>query len=338
MDAPLLRPGRQPSHGRVQVVDGRRVRRLARRRPSRARALARRHRLQGQARRRGAAARRRGRARARRCSWRATRPSHGTRPPCRRRCPPEPGRWRTGRRLPPSTRHSAGRSRPTASPATAAARRRSRGSRCRPMRRSSARCRDRRGHLARARPRQHAGQRSRPGRAGGGGGRGGRPLRRQPAASIVGEELLDAELPGDPRGRAGQRARAAAGRPHLGRSGGAQGDAGRQGRLLRHGRARHQAVLEHAADEEGHGRRRADAGAGAVRHGAGPAGAAAPADPGGREQHRRLGVPAGRRADHAQRHDGRDHQHRRRGAAGPGRRAGRGRRARSRSSCSTRRR
>ena len=37
----------------------------------------------------------------------------------------------------------------------------------------------------------------------------------------------------------------------------------RQGRLLRHRRARHQAVVGHAADEEGHGRRRARAGAGA---------------------------------------------------------------------------
>ena len=134
------------------------------------------------------------------------------------------------------------------------------------------------------------------------------------------------QLPGRPRRRPRQRPRAAPDRPALGRSGGAQGDAGRQGRVLRHGRARHQAVEQHAADEEGHGRRRADAGAGPLRHGAGPAGAAAPPDPGGREQHRRRRVPAGRRAHHAQRHHGRDHQHRRRGPADPGRRAGRRRR------------
>ena len=36
----------------------------------------------------------------------------------------------------------------------------------------------------------------------------------------------------------------------------------RQGRLLRFGRARHQARLRHAADEEGHGRRRPRPGAG----------------------------------------------------------------------------
>ena len=39
------------------------------------------------------------------------------------------------------------------------------------------------------------------------------------------------------------------------------------------------------------------------------------------------GLPPRRRAHHAQRHHGRDHQHRRRGPADPGRRAGRGRRA-----------
>ena len=42
-----------------------------------------------------------------------------------------------------------------------------------------------------------------------------------------------------------------------------QGDAGRQGRLLRHRRARPQAVQRHADHEEGHGRRRQRAGAGA---------------------------------------------------------------------------
>ena len=48
----------------------------------------------------------------------------------------------------------------------------------------------------------------------------------------------------------------------------AQGDAGRQGRVLRHRRARHQARQRHAADEEGHGRRRQRAGA--RPHGHGP--------------------------------------------------------------------
>ena len=230
---------------------------------------------------------------ARRCSSSATRPSPGTRPPCRRPCPPATG----GSTIRPGccrrrTRPWAGRWPPTASPATAATRPSGRASCCRRGAGGASALHDRRGDLARARPGQHARQRSRarpswprpwsrsPARFG---AECQRHRRRRPARG---------QLPGRPRRRPRQRPRTAPDRPALGRSGGTQGDAGRQGRLLRHRRARHQAVQRHADDEEGHGRRRADAGAGPLRHGAGPAGAAAPADPGGREQHRRRGVPA----------------------------------------------
>ncbi len=108
----------------------------------------------------------------------------------------------------------------------------------------------------------------------------------------VGEALIAAGYPAVHAVGPRQRPRAAADRPALGRPGGTQGDARGQGRVLRHRRARHQAVQQHAADEEGHGRRRAHAGGGALRHGAGPAGAPAAPDPGGREQHRRLGFPS----------------------------------------------
>ena len=62
-------------------------------------------------------------------------------------------------------------------------------------------------------------------------------------------------------------ARAAPDRLHLGRSGAPEGHAGRQGRLLRHRRARHQAGQRDADHEEGHGRRRLRARAGAHDHG-----------------------------------------------------------------------
>jgi leucyl aminopeptidase len=64
-------------------------------------------------------------------------------------------------------------------------------------------------------------------------------------------------------------------------------DAGRQGRLLRHRRARHQARERHAQHEEGHGRRGDGAGAGAYDHVAEAESAAARAHPGGREFDRR---------------------------------------------------
>ena len=71
------------------------------------------------------------------------------------------------------------------------------------------------------------------------------------------------ELSADSCGRHGVAARAAPDRFELGRSCPSQGDAGRQGRLLRHRRARSEAVQRHADHEEGHGRRRQCAGAGA---------------------------------------------------------------------------
>ena len=76
--------------------------------------------------------------------------------------------------------------------------------------------------------------------------------------------------------------------------GASQGDAGRQGRLLRHRRARPQAVQRHADHEEGYGRRRQCAGAGADGDGCEAEGAAAGPDPGGRERGRRQCVPPAR--------------------------------------------
>ena len=208
-------------------------------------------------------------------------------------CRPATGGWTTRtaccRRTTP---RSAGRWPPTASPATAATRPSSRGWCCPRGLASRGRC-----ALAEATwqardlintPANDLG----PERA------GRRPWSRSPSRFgaecqvTVGEELLAANYPADPCRRPRQRPRTAPDRPALGRSGGTQGDAGRQGRVLRHRRARHQAVEQHAADEEGHGRRRDHAGAGPLRHGAGPAGAPAPADPGGREQHRRH-APSG---------------------------------------------
>ena len=104
------------------------------------------------------------------------------------------------------------------------------------------------------------------------------------------------ELSGDPRGRPGEPARAAAGRPHLGRGERAARDPGRQGRVLRYRRARPQDLVRHAADEEGHGRRRGDARPRPGDHGDEAAGPPAAADRRGREQRRRQRVPPGRRA------------------------------------------
>ena len=80
---------------------------------------------------------------------------------------------------------------------------------------------------------------------------------------ITGDDLITQNFPLDPCGWPCRcvGARAASDRHHLGRSRRAQGHAGRQGRLLRQRRPRHQADRGHAADEEGHGRRRERAGA-----------------------------------------------------------------------------
>ena len=131
------------------------------------------------------------------------------------------------------------------------------------------------------------------------------------------------ELPADPHGRPRRRDRPAALDFRWGDEA-HRGHAGRQGRLLRHRRAEPQARQLHGADEEGHGRRRHGAGARPHDHGAGAAGAPARPDPGGGERGLRAVLPAQRRADLAQGADGRDQQHRRRGPAGAGRRAGAG--------------
>ena len=72
--------------------------------------------------------------------------------------------------------------------------------------------------------------------------------------------------PGRSRGRPRGGARAATDRPALGRGRASEGDAGRQGRLLRLRRARPQDRRRHAAHEEGHGRRRLRARARAHDH------------------------------------------------------------------------
>ena len=96
----------------------------------------------------------------------------------------------------------------------------------------------------------------------------------------------------------------------------------RQGRVLRFRRTGSQALGQHAADEEGHGRRGLRAGPGAPAAGDGRAHPVAVAHSGRREQRRRRCLPAGRRLDFASRPDRRDRQHRRRGAPGAGRRPG----------------
>ena len=101
-------------------------------------------------------------------------------------------------------------------------------------------------------------------------------------------------LPADPRGRprGGPEAAAALDRPDLGLGRRAEGDASGQGRLLRHGRPRHQARRGDAHDEEGHGRRGARAGPGGYGHGRAAAGALAGPRAGRRERHLRRRVPA----------------------------------------------
>ncbi len=79
--------------------------------------------------------------------------------------------------------------------------------------------------------------------------------------TVLGDDLLAENFPADPCGRPRLAARAAADRFDLGRPDASEGDAGRQGRVLRHRRARHQAVERHADHEEGHGRRGHRAGA-----------------------------------------------------------------------------
>ncbi len=91
--------------------------------------------------------------------------------------------------------------------------------------------------------------------------------------SVTAGEALAAGVPADPCGGGGEQPAAAAYRFHQRRARSAEADAGGQGRHLRHRRPRYQAIRQHAADEEGHGRccqcprpRSAD-------HGGAPAGA-----------------------------------------------------------------
>ncbi len=177
------------------------------------------------------------------------------------------------------------------------------------------------GRVPGARPRQHADQRhgtrrTRTGRARAGAQAQGKSLGGQGRRS-AGEEFSD-----DPCGRPCLRQGAASDRSGLGRQERAEGYACRQGRLFRHRRSRHQAVQQHALDEEGHGRRGKRAWPCIDDHGVGAEGQAAGADPGGRKRHIRQCLPAGRRAEEPQGIDGRDWQYRRRGPAGPGRCAG----------------
>ena len=106
-----------------------------------------------------------------------------------------------------------------------------------------------------ARSGQHADQRHGAGRAGEGGANPGRSAQGRNLGD-QGRRSAQAEFPDDPRRRPCIDRRAASDRHDMGAEGRAEGDAGRQGRLLRHRRPRHQAVVRHAVDEEGHGRRR----------------------------------------------------------------------------------
>ena len=168
---------------------------------------------------------------------------------------------------------------------------------------------------ARARSDQHAGERSWARRVGAG--------RARPRVAAWREHsgdrrrgIAQAQLSADPCGRPRCRARSAPDRSHLGRSGCAEGHAGRQGRVLRYRRARHQAGLRDADHEEGHGRRGLRARRRAHDHGRKAEAAAARADPGGRECDRGRCLPPARHLQVAQGDHGRDRQYRCRRPAG----------------------
>ena len=161
------------------------------------------------------------------------------------------------------------------------------------------------------RPHQYAVERHGAGRTGAGGATSRPALRR--AFQLHRRRRPDAtEFSADSRGRDGVVARAAADRSDLGRSRPPQGDAGRQGRLLRYRRARPEAVRRHADHEEGHGRGRQRAGAGADGDGCEAQGAAARPDSRGRERGRRQRLPPARYLPLAQGHHGGNRQYRRR--------------------------
>ena len=91
------------------------------------------------------------------------------------------------------------------------------------------------------------------------------------------------QFPAHPRRRRRRhaRTRAAPHRPFMGRPAGAVADPGRQGRLFRQRRSRHQAGFRHASDEKGHGRRRQRSGPRPHDHGRWPAAPPARAHSGG---------------------------------------------------------
>ena len=191
-------------------------------------------------------------------------------------------------------------------------------------RRAFAHCRSR---DAGARPHQHAGERHGAGRSRSGGAEACRKSQcRHPRHRR--RRSVGAKFPLDPRRRPrrGTDGRAAADRHGVGRRQASARDPGRQGRLLRYRRPRHQARHRHAQHEEGHGRRGDGFGAGAHDHGARVEGAAARAHSGGGEFDRRRKLPPARHLHLAQRNFGRDRQYRRRRPAHPRRRAGAGRR------------
>ncbi|CAA9327819.1 MAG: Peptidase B, partial [uncultured Lysobacter sp.] len=167
----------------------------------------------------------------------------------------------------------------------------------------------------RARPGQHADRAHGPGPAGTGGVRDGRTLRRAHRSDRR-RGPAHAELSCDPCGRPRFAPRAAPDRIALGRCGASAYRAGRQGRVLRHGRAEHQARRRHAQHEKGHGRRRACNRTCRTDHGARPAGAFHAADRGGGKRDRPERAAPGRGDRYAPGRKRGDRQHRRRRPAG----------------------
>ncbi len=168
----------------------------------------------------------------------------------------------------------------------------------------------RRGDLSGPRPGEHPGRRSRPGRAGNGGA--GARRRERGEGQCHPRRGADRRLSDDRRGGPRRRARprAPADRAGTWRPAPSAHRHCRQGRLLRQRRARHQALVRHAPDEEGHGRRRACARPRAADHQEPAAGPSPPPDPGGRECRVRRRLPPGRHTEEPQRAHGRGRQYR----------------------------
>ena len=158
----------------------------------------------------------------------------------------------------------------------------------------------RRRRVPRPRSHHHAGERHGPGRAGSGGARPGEKARRE-IRSDRRRCAAQGQLSADPHGRPRFGASAAAHRYALGPADGTESDAGRQRRVFRFRRARPQDHRRHADDEEGYGRRRNRARAGAHDHGCEARRASARAHSGCREFRVRLGLSSGRRDSRAAR-------------------------------------